>query len=80
MIAFIPLYGLFKVMDFTSLMKHQGLDNELSLSLLTTCSRLVIIKPEQATRTHPDIDLKTVRQQACRQIEKAYWINVTLLS
>ncbi len=30
---------------------------QLAASLLTTCNRLVIIKPEQATRTHPDIGL-----------------------
>ena len=30
---------------------------QLAASLLTTCSRLVVIKPEQAMRTHPDIGL-----------------------
>ncbi len=30
---------------------------QLAASLLTTCNRLVIIKPEQAMRTHPDIGL-----------------------
>ena len=32
-------------------------DNQLALSLLTTSCKLVIIKPEQAMRTHPDIGL-----------------------
>ena len=32
---------------------------QLASSLLTTCSRLVIIKPEQAMRTHPDIGFMT---------------------
>ncbi len=30
---------------------------QLAASLLTTCNGLVIIKPEQAMRTHPDIGL-----------------------
>ncbi len=30
---------------------------QLAASLLTTCNRLVIIKLEQAMRTHPDIGL-----------------------
>ena len=46
----------------------KSLDNQLASSLLITCSRLVIIKPEQAMRTHPDIDLMTVRQQACSRL------------
>ena len=32
----------------------KSLDNQFSSSLLTTCSRLVIIKPEQAMQMHPD--------------------------
>ena len=39
----------------------KSLDNQLASSLLTTCSRLVIIKPKQAMRTHPDIGLMTAR-------------------
>ena len=31
--------------------------SQLAASLLTTCNRLVIIKPEQAMRTHSDIGL-----------------------
>ena len=31
--------------------------SQLAASLLTTCNRLFIIKPEQAMRTHPDIGL-----------------------
>ena len=31
--------------------------SQLATSLLTTCNRLVIIKPEQAMRPHPDIGL-----------------------
>ena len=33
--------------------------SQLAASLLKTCNRLVIIKPEQAMRTHPDIGLVT---------------------
>ena len=42
----------------------RSLDNQLAASLLTTCSTLVIIKPEQAMRTHSDIGFMTARQQA----------------
>ncbi len=31
--------------------------SQLAVSLLTTCNRLVISKPVQAMRTHPDIGL-----------------------
>ena len=51
---------------FTSCRKL--LDNELASSLLTTCSRLVIIKPEKAMRTHPDIGLMTAGHQTCSKI------------
>ena len=44
----------------------KSLDNQLASSLLTTCSRLVIIKSKQAMRTHPDIVLITARQQALK--------------
>ena len=37
---------------------------QLASSRLTTCSRLVIIKPEQAMRAHPDISLTTARCDA----------------
>ena len=46
----------------------KNLDNQLASSLLTTCSRLVVIKPEQAMRTHPDIVFMTARQQACSRL------------
>ena len=36
---------------------QQVFRSQLAASLLTTCSRLVIIKPEQAMRTHPHIGL-----------------------
>ena len=36
---------------------HQICSSQLAASLLTTCNRLDIIKPEQAMRTHPDIGL-----------------------
>ena len=36
---------------------YQVCSSQLASSLLTTCSRLDIIKPEQAMRTHPDIAL-----------------------
>ena len=55
--------GLLKQLASSSWIK--SLDNQLASSLLTTCSRLVIIKPEQTMRTYPDIDLMTARQQAC---------------
>jgi hypothetical protein len=32
-------------------------NSQLAASLLTTCNRLVIIKPEQAMGSHPDISL-----------------------
>ena len=50
----------------------KSLDNQLPASLLTTCSRLVIIKPEQAMRTHPDIGLMTARQQACSRLAATF--------
>jgi hypothetical protein len=34
---------------------QQVCGRQLAASLLTTCNRLDIIKPEQAMRTHPDI-------------------------
>ena len=37
-------------------------DNQLASSLLTTCSRLVIIKPEQAMRTHRHIGLTMLQR------------------
>ena len=37
-------------------------DNQLASSLLTTWSRLVIIKPEQAMRTHPHIGLTMLQR------------------
>ena len=47
----------------------KSLDHQLAAFLLTTCSRLVIIKPEQAMRTHPDVGLMTAKttnlQQTC---------------
>ena len=36
---------------------QQVCSSQLAASLLTTCSRLVVIKPKQAMRTHPDIGL-----------------------
>ena len=36
---------------------QQVCSSQLAASLLTACSRLVVIKPEQAMRTHPDIGL-----------------------
>ena len=38
--------------------------SQLAASLLRTCNRLVIIKPEQAMRTHPDIGLMIRRLAA----------------
>ena len=40
--------------DETTCIKR-ACSSQLAASLLTTCNRLVIIKPEQAMRTHPDI-------------------------
>ena len=42
--------------DETTCMKP-ACSSQLAASLLTTCNRLIIIKPEQAMRTHPDIGL-----------------------
>jgi hypothetical protein len=39
---------------------HQICSSHLAASLLTTCNRFDIIKPEQAMRTHPDIGLMIV--------------------
>ena len=36
---------------------QQVCSSQIAASLLTTCNRLVVIKPEQAMRTHPDIGL-----------------------
>ena len=41
----------------------KSLDNQFALSLLTTCSGFVIIKPEQAMQMDPDISLTTARQK-----------------
>ena len=38
-------------------MQPEASCKRVAASLLTTCNRLVIIKPEQAMRTHPDIGL-----------------------
>ena len=51
--------------DYTYItLMGKSLDNQLILHLLTACSRLVIIKPEQAMRMHPDIGLMIARQQS----------------
>ena len=51
------------------LQNHIGsLDNQLASILLTTCSRLVIIKSEQSMQTHPDIGLMTARQQSLTRL------------
>ena len=47
-------------------------DNQLASCLLTTCSRLVIIKSKEAMRTHPDIGLMTARQQSCSRLAVVY--------
>ena len=46
----------------------KSLNCRLASSLLTTCSRVVIIEPEQAMQTHTDIGLMTARQQACSRL------------
>ena len=63
-----------KFADFTSLMQvchhiisineiHTLLTlKQLASSLLTTCSRLVLVKPKQAMRTDPDICTMTTRR------------------
>ena len=62
--------ALLQVVETTCIkLVDKSLDNELAASLLTTCSRLVIIHPEQAMRTHPDIGLMmTVSKQACSRL------------
>ena len=52
---------IYTLKQFASSLWIKGLDNQLASSLLATCSRLVIIKPEQAMRTHPDIGMMTAR-------------------
>ena len=48
----------------------KSLDNQVASNLLTTCSRLVIIKPgEQVMRTHSDITLMTTRQLAAADLQ-----------
>ena len=58
----------FGVLDVCKLAKRCW--NNLMIKLvdkkLTTCSRLVIIKPNQTIRTNLDISLMVARQQACR--------------
>ena len=54
--------------QFASSLWRKSLDNQLTASLSTACSRLVTIKPEQAMWTHPDISLMTARQQACSRL------------
>ena len=41
-------------------------DNQLAISLLTTCNRLVVNKLSQAVRTHPDIEIDIGFQDANR--------------
>ena len=43
------------------LQSMKSFDNQLASSLLKTWSKLVIVKPEQAMRTHPDIGLMNTR-------------------
>ncbi len=58
----------------TSCTKPACLLHQVAVSLLTTCNRLVIIRPEQAMRTHPDIGLviadllQLVRFWLCRTL------------
>ena len=49
------------MLDVVLLQSMKNLDNQLASSLLKTCSKLVLIKPEQAMRTHPDIGLMNTR-------------------
>ena len=63
---YIQLY--FQLNDCIELV-DKNLGKQLAPSLLTVCSRFVIIKQEQAMQTHPDIGLMTARQQAqCCQV------------
>ena len=55
----LSLMGIFADLlqvDETTCIKP-ACSSQLAASLLITCNRLVIIKPERAMRTHPDIDL-----------------------
>ena len=62
--------------QYASILWIKSLDNQLVLSQLTNCSRLVIIKSEQAMWTHPDI-------QTCCNLDVpgcvAIVINITFL-
>ena len=53
--------------------------NQLVSSLLTTCRRLVIIVPEQATRTYPDIK-ETSRQQTCRNLHVFHCVPIKIFT
>ena len=62
--------------QYASILWIKSLDNQLVLSQLTNCSRLVIIKSEQVMWTHPDI-------QTCCNLDVpgcvAIVINITFL-
>ena len=57
------------LLQLASSLLIKSLKYQLASSLLTTCSRLIIIKPKQAMRTHPDVGLMT---EACSRLAATY--------
>ena len=49
-------------------------DNQLAVTLLTTCNRLVVNKLSQAMRTHPDIGLLIQFFARCQQTCCNFWL------
>ncbi len=52
----ILIFAVLLQVDETTYIKP-ACSSQLAASLLTTCNRLVIVKPEQAMQTHLDIGL-----------------------
>ena len=57
------------LLQLASSLLIKSINYQLAASLLTTCSRLIIIKPEQVMRKHPDIGLMT---EACDRLAATY--------
>ena len=57
----------------------ESVDSQHASAMLTTCSRRVIIKPEQADANHPDNGLMTARQQAVFILWNIYLSVILLL-
>ena len=57
------------LLQLASSLLIKSLNYQLAASLLTTCNRLIIIKPGQAMRMHPDVGLMT---EACDRLAATY--------